>query len=266
MLEIEALTCGYDKKAVVSSVSVEVKSGEFFGVIGPNGSGKTTLLRALSRVIQPMSGKIFLDKKEFGSISLQDFSRGVAVVSQLFPLAQLTVEEFVLLGRIPYFGRMQFIESRHDREVAYQCMELTDVLRLKDKPIQHLSGGERQLVQIARAFTQEPKLVLLDEPTAHLDITHQVAIMDLLKKLVRELNLTVVMVLHDLNLASEYCDRLTLISQGTVYKTGTPWEVIDYRVIEKVYQTVVVVNQNPISAKPHVLIVPGEELIKNKRG
>jgi iron complex transport system ATP-binding protein len=179
-------------------------------------------------------------------------------------LAPVTVEEFVLLGRIPHFRAMQFVESRHDRDVASRCMELTDTLRLRDKPIQHLSGGERQLAQIARALAQEPRLLLLDEPTAHLDITHQVTVMDLLRKLVRELDLTVVMVLHDLNLASEYCDRLALISQGRVFKTGVPRDVIDYRVIEEVYKTVVVVNENPVSGKPYVLIVPEEELAKNR--
>ena len=143
-------------------------------------------------------------------------------------------------------------------------MSLTDTRRLKDTSINHLSGGERQLAQIARALAQQPRLLLLDEPTAHLDITHQVIILDLLRKLVGELKLTVVMVLHDLNLASEYCNRLSLISDGKVYKVGTPQEVINYQLIEEVYKTVVVVNKNPISAKPYVLIVPQEEMLKKK--
>ncbi len=264
MLEIRSLTCGYGAKIVISGISFDVKEGELFGVIGPNGSGKTTLLRALSRVIKPMSGEILLDGKNFQDIPIRDFARGTAVVSQLLPLVEMTVEEFVLLGRTPHFENMQFVESKHDLQIAHQCMALTDTLRLRDKPINHLSGGERQLAQIARALAQEPKLLLLDEPTAHLDITHQVVILDLLRKLVRELKLTVVMVLHDLNLASEYGDRLALMSQGSIHQCGIPTEVIDFSIIEEVYKTVVVLKNNPVSHKPYVFIVPQEELLKDK--
>jgi len=264
MLEIKSLTCGYGKKIVIDQISFDVRTGELFGVIGPNGSGKTTLLRALSRVIKPQRGALFLDGRNFEDISIRDFARATAVVSQLLPLVEMTVEEFVLLGRLAHFKSMQFMESKSDIQMAHQCMELTDTLRLRHKPINQLSGGERQLVQIARALTQDPRLLLLDEPTAHLDITHQVVILDLLKKLVRTLKLTVVMVLHDLNLASEYSDRLALISQGRVYKVGTPQEVIDFSIIEEVYKTVVVLKKNPVSQKPYVFIVPQEELLKNK--
>ncbi|MBF0594958.1 MAG: ABC transporter ATP-binding protein [Candidatus Omnitrophica bacterium] len=264
MLEINNLTCGYGAKIIISAVSFQVNSGEFFGVIGPNGSGKSTLLRALSRVIKPMSGRITLNGRDTAEISARDFACQTAVVSQLVPVAPMTVEEFVLLGRIPHFNSLQFAETRQDIEVARQCMGITDTLRLKDRSIDQLSGGERQLAQIARALAQQPKLLLLDEPTAHLDITHQVMVMDLLKKLVREMGLTVVMVLHDLNLGSEYCDRMTLISEGRVYRTGTAQDVIAYQVIEKVYKTVVVVDKNPVSGQPHVLIVP-EEVLRKKR-
>ncbi|MBU3933980.1 MAG: ABC transporter ATP-binding protein, partial [Candidatus Omnitrophica bacterium] len=127
-----------------------------------------------------------------------------------------------------------------------------------------ISGGERQLVVIARALTQEPRLLLLDEPTAHLDITHQVGVLDLIKKLNREFGLTVIMVLHDLNLASEYCHRLLLINEGRIHKAGLPEEVLNYQIIEEVYKTVVVVEKNPISSKPYILIVPEEERQKER--
>ena len=264
MLKVSGLTCGYGRKAIISKVSLHVKTGEFFGLIGPNGSGKTTLLRALSREIAPLSGAVVINGRNVSDIPARDFARQVTVVSQVLPEVDLTVEEFVLLGRLPYFNTMQFVESKHDMAVAVRCMALTDSLRFKDKPLDHLSGGERQLAAIARALAQEPRLLLLDEPTAHLDITHQVAVMDLLRKLVRELNLTVVMVLHDLNLASEYCDRMALMRAGEIFAAGTPAEVIDYRVIEEVYRTIVVVNSNPVSGKPYVLIVPDEELRKSR--
>ncbi len=256
MLEIRNLTCGYGAKAVIAAINFDVRSGDFFGVIGPNGSGKTTLLRALSREIPAMKGEIVLNGQNLLDIPQRDLAQIVTVVSQIVPFSDMTVEEFVLLGRIPYFQPMQFVESRKDYEMALESMTLTDTLRLKDKRITHLSGGERQLVQIARALAQEPKLLLLDEPTAHLDIAHQAIVMDLLKKLALNLNLTVVMVLHDLNLASEYCDRLLLIDQGEVHSLGRPEDVIQYQSIEKVYQTVVVVLKSPVSGKPHVMIVP----------
>ncbi len=265
MLKVEDLACGYGARNILLSVGFEVSRGAFYGVIGPNGSGKTTLLRALSGIIKPTAGRIVLDGRDLGTIPRRILAQTVGVVSQLLPLAHMTVEEFVLLGRIPHFKDMQFWESTHDLKLAHRCMELTDTLRLKDKPLAHLSGGERQLAQIARAMAQEPKILLLDEPTAHLDISHQVTVMDLLRKLVRETGLTVVMVLHDLNLASEYCDRLTLVSEGRIFKTGVPGEVIHYGIIEKVYKTVVVVKESPISSKPHVFIVPGEELVKNQK-
>jgi iron complex transport system ATP-binding protein len=138
-------------------------------------------------------------------------------------------------------------------------MVTTDTLRFKDRPLQHLSGGERQLVQITRALVQQPKLLLLDEPTAHLDITHQVSVMGLLKRLVRELDVTVLMVLHDLNLASEYCDRLALVSEGRVYRTGAPQEVIERSVIEQVYRTAVTVDKSPVSSKPYIFINTAKE-------
>jgi len=264
MLEIKSLTCGYSKKSVISEISFDVKMDELFGVIGPNGSGKTTLLRALSRVMKPMSGEILFNGVNVEKIPLRDFAKYTAVVSQLLPFVEMTVEEFVLLGRIAHFENMQFVESKRDLQIAHECMALTDTLRLADKPINQLSGGERQLAQIARALAQNPKLLLLDEPTAHLDITHQVVILDLLKKLVHERKLTVIMVLHDLNLASEYSDRLALISNGRIHKVGSPEEVINFSIIEEVYKTVVVLKKNPVSHKPYVFIVPQQELLKNK--
>ena len=136
---------------------------------------------------------------------------------------------------------------------------MTDALHLKDKKIDELSSGERQRVVIAKALAQEPILLYLDEPTSHLDIGHQIQVLDLLKKLNRQTNLTIVMVLHDLNLASEYCNRIVLLNEGKVFKEGSPREVLTYQNIEAVYKTVVVVNDNPVSSKPYVVLVPGEK-------
>ena len=256
MLEIKNLICGYNSKFFLQNINFEVTRGELVGIIGPNGSGKTTLLRAITRVLKPKSGEILLEGTNIWQLPLKELAKTTAVVSQSPETGFMSVEEFVLLGRIPHYEGFQFLETKSDLEIAGRCMELTDTFKLKDQPMNQLSGGERQLALVARALTQEPELLLLDEPTAHLDITHQVGILDLIKRLNKELALTVIMVLHDLNLASEYCNRLILINNGQIHKTGRPEEVLTYRIIEEVYKTVVVVEENPISHKPHILIVP----------
>ena len=259
MLEIKDLTCGYDKRFHLRGINLAIEEGSFFGIIGPNGSGKTTLLRAITRVLKLERGEIFLQGKNIWHIDFRELARTIAVVSQDVSTDELNVGEFVLLSRIPHYGGLQFLETKHDEEIADNAMTLTDTLKFKDRSMSEISGGERQLVLIARALAQEPKFLLLDEPTSHLDITHQVRILDLLKKLNRELSLTVIIVLHDLNLASEYCDRLALLSGGAVYKEGLPQDVLDYKTIENVYRTVVIVEKNPVSLKPYILLISEEE-------
>lgn len=248
---------------MLNGINLKIEQEGFTGIIGPNGSGKTTLIRAVTRVLRPKAGNIFFEGKDIWEANFRELSQKIAVVSQNQPMDFMTVWDYVLLGRIPYFGRLQFLETKKDLEIAQKAMELTDVFKFKDRSLDNLSGGERQLVLIARALTQQPRLLILDEPTTHLDITHQVRILDLIKRLNKEFNLTVVMVLHDLNLASEYCQGLILLNEGKIYKTGPPEEVLDYRIIEEVYKTVVVVEKNPISFKPYVYIVSQEE--KRKR-
>ena len=264
MLEIKNLTCGYDANFFLNDINLEVENRELVGIIGPNGSGKTTLLKGMTRVLKPKKGGIFLEGRNITEMGVRELAKRIAVVSQSFETGSMSVEEFVLLGRIPHFERFQFLETKMDLEIARKCMMLTDTLRFKDRPISEISGGERQLALIARALAQEPKLLLLDEPTTHLDITHQVAILDLISRLNKELELTVIMVLHDLNLASEYCHRLVLINEGKIYKIGIPSQVLNYQTIEEVYKTVVVVETNPISSKPYILVIPEEE--RRRRG
>jgi iron complex transport system ATP-binding protein len=258
MIRMEKIQCGYGPKIVLDGIDLEVKKGEFVGIIGPNGSGKTTVLRAITRLIKPMRGRIYLDNKDIYALNHKEVAQEIAVVSQNLPVITMSVREFVLLGRVPYYKNLQFFESEHDLAAADRAMTMTDTERLKDNYMSEMSGGEVQLAFIARAIAQEPSLLLLDEPTAHLDITHQVSILDLIKRLNRQYSLTVIIILHDLNLASEYCDRLVLMDSGRIQKAGTPEEVLTYSNIEEVYHTVVVVEKNPLSGKPFVLIVPEE--------
>ncbi|MFA5393996.1 MAG: ABC transporter ATP-binding protein [Candidatus Ratteibacteria bacterium] len=259
MLQVKNLSCGYGKKVILQNITFQAKEGEMLGIIGPNGSGKTTLLRAITKAIKPIQSEVLLEGKEVSRMNFQEFAKVAAVVSQTLPGGFITLKEFVLLGRIPYFKRFQFFENGRDLEAAQKAMTLTDTWKLKDRFLEEMSGGERQLSLIARALCQEPSLLFLDEPTSHLDISHQVYILDLIKRLNKELSLTVVMVLHDLNLASEYCDRLILLQDSRIYRMGSPREVLTYQAIEEVYRTVVVVANNPTSGKPHIFIIPADQ-------
>ena len=259
MIEARNLTCGYDSSFFLKEINLKVRNKEIMGIIGPNGSGKTTFLRAITRVLKPRSGTIFFQERDIWTIKPSELAKMIAVVSQRSETAMMSIEEYVLLGRIPHHKRLQLIENKKDMDTARHSMELTGTLRIKDHLMDEISGGERQLALIARALTQEPILLLLDEPTTHLDITHQVMVLNLIKRLNSELGLTVIMVLHDLNLASEYCHRLILLNEGRMRKIGSPEEVIDYKIIEEVYKTLVVVKNNPISSRPHVFVVSEDQ-------
>lgn len=258
LLKIDNLSGGYAKETIIKDVSFDIKKGEFLGIIGPNGSGKSTLLRLMSRILLPQKGQVLFENKGITGMKLKELCQRVAFVPQDTLISfSFTVWEIALMGRIPHLKRLQ-LETKKDFAITEDALLLTDSLQLKDKRIDCLSAGERQRVIIAKALAQEPVLVLLDEPTSHLDIGHQVEILDLLRKLNREKGLSIVMVLHDLNLASEYCDRIILLDKGEIFKSGFPPEVLTYQNIEAVYRTVVVVNKNPISSKPYIMLVSGK--------
>jgi len=255
MLKFKHVSSGYNNIEVLNDVSFEIAKGDFTGIIGPNGSGKTTLLRAATKIIKPFKGEIFLEGKNLADMSLKELAAIMAVVPQdtafMFPFRVIDV---VLMGRTPYMKRFGF-ESKEDLKIVLDALEFVDVLHLKDRFIDELSGGERQRVIIAKAIAQEPRILLLDEPTTHLDISHQVQIFDLLKRMNKESGLTIVSILHDLNLASDYCDKLILLNNGMIKSKGSPSEVLDYKTIEEVYKTVVIVKENPLTLRPHIFLV-----------
>ncbi|MFA5329689.1 MAG: ABC transporter ATP-binding protein [Prolixibacteraceae bacterium] len=259
ILNIQNLCCGYPKFQL-SEVNFEIPKGSFAGIIGPNGSGKTTLFRAIAGTLTLKSGQIILGGKNLQAFSPRELAQNIAIVSQFIEAGEITVEDYVVMGRIPYHSRFSFFESAEDFQIVRKYMEMTDTWRFKDRLMTELSGGEQQLAAIARALTQQPELLLLDEPTSHLDITHQVHILNVLQQLNQEMGLSVLMVIHDLNLASEYCDRLVLVNQGKVHTQGTPEEVLTFQNIEDVYQTVVVTQNNPLSGKPAVFLASGKVL------
>ena len=199
---------------MLNGISLAIDRGEIAGIIGPNGSGKTTLLKLLSKVLKQESGSIRLMGRDLASMKHKEIARIVGVVPQGTSIAfSFTVREVVLMGRSPHLGILQ-MEQEADLKIADNAMGLTDTLELADRNIDELSGGECQRVIIARALAQEPKIMLLDEPTSYLDINHQLEIFDLIKRLNKERDLTVVIVSHDLNMAAEYCDRLILLKDG----------------------------------------------------
>jgi iron complex transport system ATP-binding protein len=255
MFYFSNVSSGYGNLEILKDVSFEIEKGDFTGIIGPNGSGKTTLLRTATRLIKPFGGEIFLEGKNLSDIPLKKLAAIMAVVPQdtvfMFPFRVIDV---VLMGRIPYIKRFGF-ESPEDSKIALKALEFVDAVHLKDRFIDELSGGERQRVIIAKALAQEPRVLFLDEPTTHLDINHQVQIFELLRKLNKEKGLTIVAILHDLNLASDYCDKLILMDNGAIKRKGAPAEVLDYKIIEEVYKTVVIVKENPLTSRPHVFLV-----------
>ncbi|MCF8361065.1 MAG: ABC transporter ATP-binding protein [Prolixibacteraceae bacterium] len=263
-LEIEKLVCGYGNNFNLKSISFSIRQGAFAGIIGPNGSGKTTLFKGIAGDLSLKSGTITLNKTNMDTIRLKEKAQKIAVVTQYTEITDMTVEEYVLMGRTPYRSHLQFFESKKDAEIARKYMHLTNIYRFKDKPMTELSGGEQQLAAIARALAQEPELLLLDEPTSHLDITHQVQILNLIQQLNQDLKLTVLLIIHDLNMASEYCDFLLMMKDGAIHAIGNPSDVLNYQTIEDVYQTVVITRENPVSGKPVIFLVSKRVLDQQK--
>jgi iron complex transport system ATP-binding protein len=255
MIEVHSISFRYHEDWVLQDVSFRVGRGEFVGVIGPNGSGKTTLLKILYRLLEPKEGEVFFELVPMKKMDRTDIAKRIAVVAQethlLFPFS---VFETVLMGRSPYLGDSMF-ENEKDLAIATKAMEWTKVLPFSERPIDELSGGERKRVFIARALAQEPEVILLDEPTASLDIHHQIDFLNLILTLNRERGLTIVMVSHDMNTASEFCDRLILLQKGRVYKTGPPEEVVTKENIESVYGCEVWVDQHPVSGMPRISLM-----------
>jgi len=255
-LRLENVSLGYGKRKVLHDISFEAKPGELLGIIGPNGSGKSTLIRGITRLISPESGQIFLDGSNIASMSHSDLAQMMAVVPQNPSLPELfTAFEVVLMGRTPHLGLFRY-ETEKDLAIVTEAMSLTKTLTLAERRIGELSGGERQRLTIARALAQEPKAILLDEPTAHLDINYQIETLDLARQLCLEQGLIVVATLHDLNLAAQYCDQLILLGNGEIHCQGTPQAVINSQNIKEVYGANVYVYPHPLNNLPATLIFP----------
>lgn len=258
-LAAERITCAYGQRPVLVDLSLSIRQGEFVAVVGPNGSGKTTLIKALSRSLHPASGRVLLAGRDVHRMEARELARQMAVVAQETAIEfDFTVEEVVLMGRLPHLARFRG-ETAQDHAAVQRALVATDTLSLKDRSVTRLSGGERQRVMVARALAQEPRLLILDEPTAHLDIAHQIELLDLVRRLNREQGLTVVAVLHDLNLASLYASRLVMIKEGRLFADGAPRQVVTEANVAAVYGSRVRVLTHPEEGTPHVILLSGEK-------
>jgi iron complex transport system ATP-binding protein len=232
-------------------LSFEIERGEVFGVIGPNSAGKTSLLRLLTRVLRPQRGEIRLDGRAIDALPSWEIARAVAVVPQEAPRPfPFTVEQLVLMGRYPHAPR-RFFEDAADAAAARTAMLATETLSLAALPLEQLSGGERQRALLARALAQEPQLLVLDEPTAHLDLRYQAETAALLRRLNRERGITILLVSHDLNLAGELCDRLLLLRAGEIARVGPPIDVLEQALLEDVFGCRVTVDKS-VNGRPVV--------------
>jgi iron complex transport system ATP-binding protein len=255
-VEVDHVSFGYRREPVIRDVSLGARSGGFLGIIGPNGSGKSTLLRLISGVLRPAAGRVLLDGVAVVAMSRLEVGRRVAMVPQETPMQfPYTVLEMVLFGRTPHLSGFAF-ERADDLRIAREALERTRTLELEKRPVLELSGGERQRVALARALAQEPRVLLLDEPSAFLDIRHEVEMYDLLRELQGE-GVTVISVLHDLNLAALYCEQVVLLSEGAVFQQGEPTAVMTYENLTSVYQTEIYVSMNDITHALNVLPLDG---------
>ncbi len=254
ILEVQGVACAYDAGEALSDMTLALAPGEFVGVVGPNGSGKSTLVRTLSRVLRPRLGAALLDGRDLYAVPARESARAIGVVPQESPIEfDFTCLEIVLMGRAPHLGRFEG-EGARDRAAAREAMERTGTWELRARSIQELSGGERQRVLVARAFAQEPRILLLDEPTQHLDLAYQVQILRIVRSLRSEKGTSVLATLHDLNLAAAYADRLVLLSKGRIAAAGTPREVLVESTLRGVFGPEVMVRTHPDTGSPLVLV------------
>lgn len=253
MLRIDNLTVKYGERGVLAGVSFAVNSGEVVALVGPNGAGKSTLIRAVSGVIPVEGGEVRINGKLLSGLPTMERARHLAVVPQARSLPPaFTVYESVLLGRTPHLGWLGRA-GPHDRERVQFALEHTQMLPLAERYVGELSGGEQQRVLLARALAQETPVLLLDEPTTHLDLHHRESLIRLIRELARQKELAVLMVLHDLNLAGLYADRVALLVAGQLRAAGTPVEVLTEEQLSHVYQTPVRVIRHPDYGTPLVL-------------
>ena len=245
-VRVDGISFRYGERPILSGIDLEVGAGEVVTLVGPNGSGKTTLLRHVAGALRPMTGTVYLDLREVATLKPNELARRVGQVDQVGQASpQFTVREFVQLGRLPHVGRLAPLRPA-DRAAIVQAMELADVAHLAGRTVGELSGGERQRAFLALALAQEPEVLLLDEPTTHLDIQHQLAFLGLIRARARD-GTVVLMALHDLNLAAAFSDRMAVLQAGAILAMGTPDDVLTPETLRAAFGVESSVHRDPTS-------------------
>ncbi len=248
-LKVKDVEFSYASVHVLKNVCIELAASEMLGVVGPNGAGKSTLIRCIDRILQPRKGSILLDGRDIKDMRLMELAKKMGYIpqstSQVFPA---TVFDTVLMGRRPHIG---WRSSEKDTEKVLKTLQMLNIEELAMRDINELSGGQQQKVFIARALTQEPDVLLLDEPTSNLDIKHQLEVMEIIKSIVREKEISAIMAIHDLNLASRYADRIVMMNSGKVFAAGNPVSVLTPDNIKWVYGVEAEVNNN--NGRPYIV-------------
>lgn len=265
-LSVEGLTYTIQGKKLLDNVSLRAGQGELVGVIGPNGAGKSTLLRALAGVIEPSGGERYFERHKFREMRSRERARAIALVPQVAPMAHgFTCLELVLMGRYPHMGRFQ-IEGASDENITREAMRLTDTEQFADRTLETLSGGERQRVFIARALAQQPRVLLLDEPTSNLDILHQLRVLGLIRQWASD-GATAIAAVHDLNMAARHCDFLILLSKGRVVAEGTPEDVLTAENVSGAYGVESVISRDPYTGVLALSVIgPAEGMSAHRNG
>jgi iron complex transport system ATP-binding protein len=252
LVEAKNLSFRYGEDWVVRDVTFTLEPGEFLGLLGPNGSGKSSLLRVLNGILRPQQGQVTFESREVSSWSRRRLAQGMAMVVQEIQLDfPFTVLELVLMGRYPHLGTLEF-EGDRDLAIARQCMEHLEIDYLENRLVTQLSGGERQRALVARALCQQPRCLLMDEPTAFLDLRHQLDLFTLTRDLTARHGVGALVISHDINLAAQFCDRLLVMDRGHLAVQGTPEEVVRPEHLEAIYGCRLQVDRNPVSGKPRV--------------
>ncbi|MBD3271294.1 MAG: ATP-binding cassette domain-containing protein [Elusimicrobia bacterium] len=256
-IAVNSLSFSFNHSMILDGISFTVPRGSFTGVIGPNGAGKSTLIKCLSHTLTTQSGTIQINKKNIKEYSRTELARMIGVVpSELASPFDFTVYDMVAMGRTPYTGFLSLL-TRQDRTVISDILNATDTVHLQERALSTLSSGEYQRVLIAQALAQEPEILMLDEPTSHLDINHRKEILDLLWKLHVTKQLTIILVSHDINTAADYCTDILILKNGSVLCYGKPEQVLTASIIHDCYGIKTHVSKNPVSGKPVVFVVPG---------
>lgn len=252
IVRVNELNVSFGRHEILRDINLDIKKGEFVTILGPNGSGKTTLLKSISNLIKTGKDVIWVDNQDVFLLKAKEKARKLSVVPQNTDVTyEFTCYDVVMMGRYPHINRLKG-ETQKDKDAANSAMETTNVYYLKDRLFTEISGGERQRVILAQAIAQEPQVILLDEPISNLDPQYQIEILDTIKKLSIEKKLTVIAVLHDLNLASMYSDQVILMDRGGIFQKGTAEEVLTKENIKKVFDADVLVSPSPVINKPHI--------------